>query len=448
MRIHAPSCSCYGPCMGSTPPQGPRGRFFTTLATARDPYGSTERWRAEFGRTFRSHVMTGEYVVTGEPEVVRDVFRTDPGFLLPTGEVLEPLLGTRSLFSLDPAEHARERKLLMPPFHGSRMRAYAGTVRATAERRSSGWTPGTTVRALDECRSISAEVIVRAVFGVQDEERVGRYLALIARWVNAWKPVFILFPFTQKKLFGLSPWARFVAAGAELDQMLEEDITERRTSGERGEDILSLLLDSTYEDGSPLTNTSIRSHLRTLLFGGHETTMIAIAWTLHFLHADPAALERTRAVIDAPLEQLMQDEWLDAVVQEAVRPRPIILGITRELGEAATLGGYDVPAGSRLFISIAMLHTDPELYPEPHRFRPERFLEKKPKPWEYLPFGGGHRRCLGAAFAQFEAKIVVATFLSLMRFELVGPKSLATVRRNLSMAPASGVPLRVTERLA
>jgi len=433
--------------MAGALPAGPRGRFGTTLATARDPYGSARRWRVEYGPTYTSKVMTGDYLVTGEPEVVRDLFRLDSSKLLPTGEVLEPLLGTRSLFSLDPPAHARERKLLMPPFHGSRMRAYASTVQRTTEGRAQRWSVGSELRALDECRSISAEVIVRAVFGVQERARVDAYLALITRWIDAWKPIFILFPFTQTRLLGLSPWGRFVDAGDELDRMLDEDIELRRASGERGEDILSLLLDSSYEDGTPLANPSIRSHLRTLLFAGHETTMIAIAWTLHHLHANPALLERTRAALDVPLEQLMQDEWLDAVVQEAIRPRPIILGVTRRLAEAATLGGYEVPAATQLFVSIVMLHTNPELYPDPDVYRPERFLERKPKPWEFMPFGGGHRRCLGAAFAQFEAKIVVATLLSRLRFEPLGTGGMATVRRNLSMAPADGVPLRVVERL-
>jgi cytochrome P450 len=211
---------------------------------------------------------------------------------------------------------------------------------------------------------------------------------------------------------------------------------------------LSLLLDSTYEDGSPLDDQRIRSHLRTLLFAGHETTMIAIAWVMHHLHTDEQALERTRAEIAACGGDVANNKWLEAVVNEALRPKPLIIGVARQLTEAMQLGGYDVPADARVYVAVAMLNSDPELYPDPYAFRPERFLDRSPKPWEFAPFGGGARRCLGAAFAMLEAKVVVATLLSQWRFERIGPAVAETSRRNISMGPKAGVPMKIVERLA
>jgi cytochrome P450 len=228
--------------------------------------------------------------------------------------------------------------------------------------------------------------------------------------------------------------------------MLYEEIGERRRSGQRGADVLSLLLDSHYDDGAPMPTDAIRDHMRSLLFAGHETTMTTIAWVMHYLHANPDALERTRAEILADPD-LGRNHWLDAVVCESLRVKPIILGVVRKLAEDMVLGDYDAPAGTRLNVSIVMLHSDPQLYPDPDAFRPERFLEQRPKPWEYAPFGGGRHRCLGATFAQFEAKVVVATLLRHFRFELAGPHEPEVIRRNLSMAPRGGIPLRVVERL-
>jgi cytochrome P450 family 110 len=252
-----------------------------------------------------------------------------------------------------------------------------------------------------------------------------------------------LFPFARKRLAGLGPWARFVDTGAELDRLLNEDIGERQTSGARGDDILSMLLDSRYEDGSPLSPDSIRSHLRGLLFAGHETTMIAMAWMLQHLHANPEMLARTLTSIEGSVDEVLADPWLDAVVHETLRLYPIILGVVRRLGAPTELGPYAVPADTNVWVSIVMLHTNPEVFPEPARFRPERFLEYSPRPYEYAPFGGGHRRCIGAAFAVMETKVVLMTILRRLQLELAGARTIGTSRRNISMAPAGGVPLRV-----
>ena len=435
--------------MSNLPPPGPRGVMGSTIAMARRPYSSAQRWRDEYGRNFMIRVATGTYMVTGDPDVIRDVFRTEPAQLLPGGTAsIGPLAGPRSLFVLDPQEHLRERRLLAPPFQGNRMRAYAETIREATEYRIARFEPGERRFMLDEARQISAEVIVRAVFGVRERARLDSYLKQISAWVDAWTPLFILVPAAQKRLWGLSPWARFVDHSDALDRMILQDISARRESGARGDDILSSLLDTKYEDGTSPSNDSLLSHLRTLLFAGHETTMIGIAWVLHYLLRDPERMERTQAVVERPLDELLGDPWLDAVVLEALRIYPIILGVVRNLAADTALGPYTAPRGTNVWVSIAMLHSDPDLYPEPLAFRPERFLQQTPKPYIYAPFGGGHRRCLGAAFAQFEMKIATATLLRRLRLEALGPANPGTVRRNLSMAPKGRVPVRVAEVLS
>lgn len=433
--------------MAKAVPWGPRGKLKTTYLFATRPYEAATRWREQFGRTFMTEVLSGWYLVTGEPAVIRDAFAADPNTLLPEGAAaLEPMMGPSSLFLLGPGAHDRERKLLMPHFHGERIKAYEADMVDATLRRAAQWKVGEVRSLLDEARSISAEVIATTVFGVRDAERLARYLDVIARWVDSWKPLFILAPSTQLACLGLSPWDRFLRARRALDGMLNEELAERRASGERGTDVLSLLLDSHYNDGTSLDDEAIRSHLRSLLFAGHETTMIAIAWVMHYLHRDPDALERTRAELDAD-GPIAHNAWLDAVVSESLRVKPIILGVVRRLTVAMQLGDFEAHAGVMLNLSSVMLHSDPEVYPQPDVFRPERFIEGKLKPWEYMPFGGGHRRCVGAAFAQFETKVVVATLLRQLRFEHVGAAAPRVVRRNLSMAPDGGVPLQVTERL-
>lgn len=433
-----------GSVMLQLPPQGPRGRLSTTIAVAREPFAATRRWRDQFGPTYMASVMSGRYFVTGDPEVVRDVFRANPAELYPGGvEALGPLTGPRSLFMLDPGEHGAERKILAPPFGGHRMRAYVETMQQATERQLTSLRVGERLAAIDLSRRISAEVIVRAVFGVQDPARVARYLGTITRWIDLWKPLFILFPSTQRELFGVSPWARFVRAGAELDALLLEDIERRRRADHVGEDISSLLLQTRYENGEPLEAESIRSHLRALLLAGHETTMIAIAWVLHYVLRDAAMAERMQALADGPLEVAIADEWFEAVINEALRLYPIIMGVVRVLGEQSQLGPYVAPAGTQVWVSIATLHLDPSLFPEPERFEPERFLTRSYKPYEFAPFGGGHRRCLGAAFAMLETKVAIATLLRHVTFEHLGPHEPEVARRNLSMAPACGIRLRV-----
>lgn len=425
------------------PPYGPRGRLRTTIAVAREPYAASQRWRDEFGPTYMMSVMSGRYLVTGEPEVVRDVFRANPAELYPAhSDTLGPLVGPRSLFVLEPSEHDAERRLIAPSL-GRGAQAYTDTVREVAMRHLEALHVGDTCLAGELSRQLSAEVIARAVFGARDELRVQAYRAVIARWLDAWRAFFIWMPSTQHDLFGLSPWAKFVKAGTRLNAMLTEDIAARRGAPERFDDILGLLLATRDADGKPLSDEVVCGHLRSLLFAGHETTTRAMTWVLHHVVSVPRLYDRMRTLVVGRLESVLADEWFDAVVNEALRLYPVVTGAVRVMGEQSQLGPFMVPAGTKVLVSLATLHTDPKLYPDPEQFQPERFLSRKYEPYEFAPFGGGNRRCLGATLATLETKAAIATLLRYVQFEHQGPRGPNPSARVLPTTSVNQIRLRV-----
>ena len=373
----------------------------------------------------------GTVVMALTPKAVSEVLKTDPTALDAFAvQATIPLLG-HSLITSSGEIHRRDRKLLTPPFHGERMRAYGETMREVTLAHTQGWRPGMQVRAHDVTTAISLDVILRTVFGVSgsaiDEGR--RVLRDI---LTGFSP---LLAFTDKLQRPWFPaWRRFLVARAAYGAMVDRELAERRRRADPGEDILGLLLGARYDDGSGMSDAQIRDQLLTLLIAGHETTAIALAWALYYLARSPAMIERLRA-------EPTDEPYLQAVCNESLRIHTVVPDTLRRLNRPVELGGFTVPVGMDIGMAICALHTDPSLYPEPHVFRPERFLERKYSPFEFLPFGGGHRRCLGAAFADYEMKIVLASVIS--RFDLEPDGDDRPTRRNVTMGPERGVPLRV-----
>lgn len=424
-------------------PRVPWNRLYATWQLLRDPYGMWTPIAAKYGKTFHLRAWNGDIVCTADPAVLRDLFRATTEEVRPFAvEGLVPLIGANSVLFLWGAPHKAARRLLTPPFHGARMRAYTARMRDIAIRNSSGW--GGEITALDEMLSISLEVIARAVFGVDDEGRVRQITATVRDLVRNLRPELLFVPPLLKLPVG--PGARFLATKASFDAQLSEAIRDRR-AGERGDDVLSMLIDSTHEDGTPATDEEIRDQLVTLLFAGHETTQIAMAWMLYHLAGHPDALARLEAKVDGwdgASDSLDQLPWLDAVVQETLRLHAIVPDFVRTLVVDLQLGPYALPAGTNVAMLSSLLHADPELYPEPHAFRPERHLDRKFKPNELIPFGGGVRRCIGAALATWEMKVVVATLVQRFRFARLSEET--PVRRNATTGPRHGVRLAVTRR--
>jgi cytochrome P450 len=368
--------------------------------------------------------------------------------------VLRPFLGSSSLILLDGDEHQRQRRLLMPPFHGERMQAYGKLMIDIAHASLDTWPVGRAFRFHRPMQSITMDIILRAVFGFDEGARMQRLHALLTKRLGmaAWPP--LMLPAMQKDLGPLSPWGRFVRIGLQVDEILNEQIRDRRrAAGPERTDVLSLLVNARDEQGQEMSEQELRDELVTLLVAGHETTASALAWAMRWVLANPELEERLRAEIAtaAPYGELLPDrvgklELLDATVRETLRLQPVVPMVGRILERPARIGGYDLPAGAALLASIYLVQRRPELYPEPERFDPDRFLRTKPAPYEWFPFGGGIRRCIGMAFAVYEMKMVLATVLSRAWLRLENP-DIRVVRRSITLTPQGGLPVVVTGRL-
>jgi cytochrome P450 len=425
---------------------GPRIRLLTSLQVAFAPHRSYQRWRDAYGATFLARAVNGDVLCTADPAVIRDLFRKTDDQVGPfRPEVLTPLVGPLSLFTLTGPAHARERKLLMPPFHGARMRAYGDSIVRSAEESCQRIEPGTSLRMSDTMLEVSLAVICRAIFGVDHD--LPRWMDLLRGPIDHMSPMALFIPATQQPF--VPAWRRFVAARNALDVAIHEIIAQRRASATVGEDILSRMLGASYEDGEPMRDGAVRDELVSLLFAGHETTQISMAWALRRIHDDPELLRDLRDEVDGcdgSPEALAKLPLLAATVDETLRIDPIVPDVLRTMLVDANLGGIDVSAGSFVSPIAALVHRDPDLYPEPEAFRPHRFLERSYRPWEFLPFGGGTRRCIGAALATYEMKLVLGTFLRKLVLENDGPDWM--VRRSVTMGPKRGAPMRCRGRRA
>jgi cytochrome P450 family 135 len=387
----------------------------------------------------------GTWVFLADPEAVKQVFTGDPR-LLHAGEanvVLLPVLGSHSVLLLDEDAHMAQRKLMLPPFHGERMRGYEQTMAEVAGREIERWPAGEPVSAWPTMQAITLEVIMRTVFGVTDTARLGRLRDVLQSSLS-WATQ----PRRMAKLALLGPRRlatnrSFQGAIRPADELIYDEIRARRDAPDLAErdDVLSLLLQARHDDGSPMSDKELRDELMTLLVAGHETSATALAWALEALARHPAALDRLRDEVDAG-----DDTYLNAVVQEILRLRPVIALVLRRLTEPMEIGGRLLPAGVNVAPSIYLVHRRPDVYPEPRAFRPERFLERPPGTYTWFPFGGGVRRCLGASFAQFEMKVVLRELVARLEIRPARPQPERRVRRAIVFAPERGGELVVERR--
>ena len=387
----------------------------------------------------------GTWVFLSDPDAVKQVFTGDPR-LLHAGEanvVLLPVLGSHSVLLLDDDAHMAQRKLMLPPFHGERMRGYEQTMAEVANREIERWPSGQPQSAWPTMQAITLEVIMRSVFGVTDTERLER-LGVALQSSLSWS----VEPRRMAQLALLGP--RRIAERGTLrraldptDELIYEEIRARRDAPDLAErdDVLSLLLQARHDDGSAMSDQELRDELMTLLVAGHETSATALAWALEALSRHPAALHRLRDEIDAG-----DDTYLDAVVKEILRLRPVIALVLRRLTEPMEIGGRLLPAGVTVAPCIYLIHRRPDVYPDPRAFRPERFLEHPPGTYTWIPFGGGVRRCLGASFAQFEIKVVLRELVAQLEISPARPRPERRVRRAIVFAPERGGELVVRRR--
>jgi cytochrome P450 len=422
------------------PPRPDLGRVMMGVGFVLWPTRFLDACQAKCGDFFTLHPQQGRWIaVTSDPETIKQVFTGDPNLLYAGAGniVLQPILGSRSVLLLDGAEHLRQRRLMLPSFHGERMRLYADVMRAAAERAIEQWPRGRRFDVLPSMQAITLEVILRAVFGITEPERlkeVGAPLRAVLDTVASRRRVLSL-ALTAGRTGPRSPWGRFVAARRRADELLHVEIEARRSdpSAAERDDVLSLLLAARDEDGRALSDEELRDELMTLLVAGHETTATALAWTLERLVRHPDALAAVVAEHRAGGEEL-----LDATIKETLRLRPVVPAVIRQLQAPMTFGGWNLPAGSHIGPSIYLLHRRPDLYPDPLAFRPERFLERSYGTYEWIPFGGGIRRCLGASFALFEMRIVLSTLLERVELQPNRGAGETVARRAITFAPARG----------
>ncbi|HXE46026.1 MAG TPA: cytochrome P450 [Conexibacter sp.] len=438
-----------------TLPPGPKGPSALVAARflLRGPHFLDE-CRDRYGDVFTIRLNTGRTVViAGDPAITKEVFQGG-GEDLHAGAgnvILKPILGAGSLLLLDGSEHLRQRRLMLPSFHGERMRAYGETMTEVAERYVGRWQAGESYPAHPTMQAITLEIILRTVFGVEDQARVEQLAAPVKRLLNSTdQPLrLLLLQLTSSaNARPRSPWGRIYARLAPVDALIYEEIAARRaaaTDGEEHDDVLSLLLSARDEDGNALTDKELRDELMTLLLAGHETTATALAWTLERLVRTPQVLARLREEV----QDGESTEYVDAVVKEALRLRPVVPGIVRQLQRPLSIGGIDLPKGCHIAPSIYLIHRRADVYPDPEAFRPERFLgEDAPSTYEWLPFGGGIRRCIGAAFAQYEMRIVLQTILRRAELETTDAAAEPVKRRFVTYTPARGGRIRVTRMTA
>ncbi|MGH2822043.1 MAG: cytochrome P450, partial [Thermoleophilaceae bacterium] len=397
-------------------PPGPRlPRLLQAARVTAGPYSWMDKRRRRYGDVFSSHFpFFGRVVYVADPALVKQVFAGDPAVFhagAANATVLGDALGEHSLLTLDDGRHMSQRKLLLPPFHGAAVRRYAEVMAAAAAEEVSRWPVGRTFALRPRMQAITLEVILRAVFGVRDGDRMDLFRARIPRLSELSSPLDWL-PFMQRDLGGLTPAARFRRAVADVDELIYAEIAERRSldpeaSPER-DDVLTLLLGARHEDGAPMTDVELRDELMTLLTAGHETTATGLSWAFERLLRTPRVLARL-------VESLDDDEYLDAVVKETLRVRPVVADVARQLQREIELDGWRLPAGTLVLPAIAAVHARPDLYPSPQELRPERFLDGAGESYAWIPFGGGVRRCIGASFAQVEMRVVLREVLRRVR---------------------------------
>lgn len=428
-------------------PPGPR--LPVALQTARwvrRPTDFMERCRRRYGDTFSVRIAReGTWVFVTHPDDVKTVFTGDPE-VLRAGEgnaVLGPLVGANSLLLLDAPRHMRERKLMLPPFHGERMQGYADVMSEVAETELRSWPVGNRFPVWPAMQSVTLEVIMRTVFGVEDAARLDRLRAALRAfldWTGDRNRLLLL------AVIGLSRTERLPAFRRTADrvgELLHEEIRRRRDAAdlEQREDVLSLLLTARYDDGGAMTDQELRDELVTLLVAGHETTATALAWTFERLVHRPDVLDRVRDELAAG-----EHTYLDAVIRETLRLRPILPVVVRKLAEPFELGGRMLPAGVTVVPCIYLMHRRADVYPDPYAFRPERFLEQAPGTYTWIPFGGGVRRCLGASFALFEMRQVLATVLPQVELRPESGQGERIVRRTITYVPEHGAQIAIELR--
>jgi cytochrome P450 len=443
--------------MNSQLPPGPRmPAALQTLGAWSRPTAFLERARARYGPRFTLRFLgQAPFVMLCDPEEIKQLFLASPDVVHP-GEgarILEPIVGRHSVILLDEGPHLEQRKLMLPAFHGERMQGLADLMSELTERELASWPREQTIALHLRLQRLTLEIILRAVFGLEQGARLDSLRETLGEILAFAESPLSLLPRPRGLLARFGPAARFQRLMDHADELIFEVIAERRAAREstedeaeaEGQDVLAMLLGARHEDGSPMSPQELRDELMTALVAGHETTASQLAWAFERLAREPAVLGR----LCDELDEGAGEEYLAAVVNEILRHKPVLpYAQVSIVQQPIEIGGVLYPPGVALVANAYLLHHDPAIYPEPHAFRPERFLEEPPGTYTWIPFGGGRRRCLGASFAVLEMKLVLRIVLERCELHPAGEGAEATRRRSITTSPARGAQVVLRNRTA
>jgi cytochrome P450 len=429
------------------PPEVDGSPLFQTLRWAFRPIAFLEDCRRRYGDAFgvRFVGFTRPMVMISDPAAIKALYQ-ERSHGLPPGRdiVLKPILGAKSLLLQEGAEHLSRRKLMLPPFHGERMRSYEETMTAVVRQEVDSWPLASEFPIHPRMQAVTLEVILRVVFGVSSGPRLDRLRGMLSTVLQeTTAPGQQVLGLVLQRFGGPGPFARFDRQLREVDELLLAEIAEHRARPdlEEREDILSMLMRAEFDDGTRMEDQELRDQLMTLLLAGHETTATALAWTFDLLLRHPAALERLRESLAAG-----EEDYLRATISESLRLRPVVPLAGRRLATELSVDGLTLPAGSDVTPAIWLTHTRADLYPDPYAFVPERFLGDGPDTYSWIPFGGGVRRCIGATFAEFEMRVVLREVLGRCELRKASPEPERTARRNITFSPREGTPVVLSAR--
>ncbi|WP_071190335.1 cytochrome P450 [Trichormus sp. NMC-1] len=433
-------------------PQGPETHpWIQTFQWLKNPLGYMEECAKQYGDIFTLRIgpVFKPQVFISNPQAIQQIFTTDPKHLGSGAPIGIALVGKQSLLGLEGKPHQRQRKLLTPPLHGEKILAYGHLIREITEKVTDKWQIGQPISVLSSMQEISFEVILKAVFGLQEGSRYDQLKELLLKILNPEQPfirgIILLFPLLQRDLGAWSPWSKFLRLKEQIDELIYAEIKERQEKPDPSRtDILSLMMATKDEQGQPMTDVELRDELITLLVAGHETTANSLTWAFYWIHHTPQVREKLLQELDNLGEQPDANEifklpYLNAICSETLRLYPVVmLVLNRFLKSPLEVMGYNLEPGTVVIPCIYLTHHREDLYPDSKQFKPERFLERQFSTSEFLPFGGGNRRCIGMAFAMFEMKLVLATVLSQWQMELADTKPLQPVRKSTLLVPGEG----------
>ena len=447
------------------PPALPLPSPLQTLLWIRKPVEVMNYGQRHYGHAFRVQLPGLDLALFSDPDSIRTIFagKSDEMHAGQFNSILRTLVGESSVLLLDGDEHMRHRRLLMPSFHGERMRHYGNTMAAITRDSIATWREDSPFSLHKYTQEITLQIILRTVFGADEGAELHDLNTTIKRLlVNAENPLImptLIYLSRNPRSETRVPFRWLLRGREETDALLYRQIAARRAAqrahtGRPRTDVLAMLMQARDENGEPMTDRELRDELMTALAAGHETTATSLAWAIERIASTPDVHARLRAEVDdagglnATPERIAGLPYLDATIKEVLRSRPVIPAVGRVLQKPEVIGGYAMPAGAIASACVYLAHQNPAVYPDPEVFRPERFTTAQPEPTTWLPFGGGIRRCIGAQFATYEMKVVLHTMLAACDFTLAQPTPAKIVRRAITFWPEGGTVVRIKRRRA